>query len=305
MGLRRLLAAAGVAVLALSGCAPTHAPSGPSGPSAPSAPDAPGASDAPGAPGASDAASTAAGAPPRLPAGARFDYQIGGAYPPASDVRIVERDRSQRPVPGRFNVCYVNAYQAQSEQTGWWRRQHHDLLLRDRGGREVVDREWDEVLLDIRTAAKRAALLRIVGAWIDDCARRGFQAVEPDNLDSYTRSAGLLTSSHAIAYAALLSARAHRDHLAVAQKNAAELAGKRTSAGFDFAIAEECEVYRECGAYTERYGRAVLEIEYTDNGRAAFTRACRVRGADISVILRDRDVVPRGAPGYVNRYCDG
>jgi hypothetical protein len=74
-------------------------------------------------------------------------------------------------------------------------------------------------------------------------------------------------------------------------------------AGFDFAIAEECQVYSECASYTRAYGRHVIEVEYTDNGRWYYRRACAARGNRISVILRDRDVLPRGHTGYVYRAC--
>jgi hypothetical protein len=92
--------------------------------------------------------------------------------------------------------------------------------------------------------------------------------------------------------------------LAIAQKNDAEASRRaRDVAGFDFAIAEECQVYNECGYYTRTYGHHVIEIEYTDNGRSAFRSACRLRGSRISIILRDRDVVPRGSRGYTYRAC--
>jgi hypothetical protein len=48
----------------------------------------------------------------------------------------------------------------------------------------------------------------------------------------------------------------------------------------------------------------VYEIEYTDaGGRRGFRAACRARGAAISIILRDRDVLPRRRPGFVSRAC--
>lgn len=241
--------------------------------------------------------------PAAFPAGARFDYQIGGAYRPPSGVVIVDRDRHARPLAGHYNICYVNAFQAQPGALRWWRRTHPNLLLHDATGQEVVDRGWNERLLDVGTRAKRRALARIVGGWIDRCARRGFQAIEPDNLDSWTRSKQLLTAADAVAYAGLLSRRAHQDGLLIAQKNAVGLSGRRAVTGFDFAIAEECQVYRECAGYTRVYGRAVVEIEYTDNGRHAFTRACALRGARISIELVDRDVLPAGAAGHVRRFC--
>ncbi|WP_375480956.1 endo alpha-1,4 polygalactosaminidase [uncultured Jatrophihabitans sp.] len=237
------------------------------------------------------------------PAGGVFDYQLGGAYPPRADVRIVDRDRTATPARGVYSVCYVNAFQTQPEENGWWRAHHRSLLLRS-GGRYVQDPDWPgEYILDTSTPAKRTALLAIVGRWFDGCARAGFSAVEPDNLDSWTRKGvhGAITRADDVAFARALVARAHARGLAVAQKNAADLTTARI--GFDFAVVEECEVYRECGTYTAHYGRRVIEIEYIDNGRAAFARACKARGRSISVILRDRDVVPRGDRDYYYRHC--
>lgn len=47
----------------------------------------------------------------------------------------------------------------------------------------------------------------------------------------------------------------------------------------------------------------MIEIEYTDNPVSAHTRACRARGERSSIILRDRDVLPRSAKGYRYRSC--
>ncbi len=38
-------------------------------------------------------------------------------------------------------------------------------------------------------------------------------------------------------------------------------------------------------------------------GYNAEPAACRARGRQVSVLLRDRDVVPAGRPGYVSRWC--
>jgi hypothetical protein len=241
------------------------------------------------------------------PVNGRFDYQIGGAYRPQPSVRIVDRDRTSRPAPGVYNICYVNAFQTQAGQDRWWKQHHPRLLLRTRTGAVVEDPGWPgEILLDTSTARDRQALADIVGRWIDGCARKGFDAVEPDNLDSNTRSHGRLTTADSFAYARLLVSRAHRDGLAIAQKNDAELSRRAmTRVGFDFAIAEDCQVYDECSYYLAAYGRRVIEIEYDDSaaGRAAYRRACAVRGARISVIERDRDVVARGRSGYFYRAC--
>ena len=242
------------------------------------------------------------------PPDATVDYQIGGAYPPASEVDVVIRDHSEQPAEGMYSICYVNAFQAQPDEASDWSERHPDLILRSGDGGAVEDEDWGEPLLDISTGAKRARLAEIVDGWLADCAERGFRAVEPDNLDSWTRSSGLLTRGDAVEYARLVVERAHARGLAVAQKNAAELTDDEIRRiGFDFAIAEDCQRYSwgrlsECDRYLSVYGDRVIEIEYTDGG-GAFDAACRARGDRISILLRDRDVVPRGEPGYVSRHC--
>ncbi|MFI7382685.1 endo alpha-1,4 polygalactosaminidase [Streptomyces sp. NPDC049813] len=229
-----------------------------------------------------------------------FDYQIGGAYQPPSGVRALTRDREAAPARGRYNVCYVNAFQAQPDALRWWRGNHPDLLLRDDDGDLVIDEDWDEALLDLSSADKRERLMKIVGPWIDGCADDGFQAVEPDNLDSYERSDGLLEPADAAAFARLVSARAHAAGLAAGQKNTADLLPRRADMGFDFAVSEECARYDECGAYASAYGDRVFVVEY----RAAdFARACRAWGGRLSIVLRDLDVRPAGSKGYVRKAC--
>ncbi|MBB5858335.1 hypothetical protein HDA45_008422 [Amycolatopsis umgeniensis] len=52
-------------------------------------------------------------------------------------------------------------------------------------------------------------------AWTDECAAKGYQAIEPDNYDSFTRSEGLLSTEDAQAHIRLLSAHAHEKGLAI------------------------------------------------------------------------------------------
>ncbi|MFC9804039.1 endo alpha-1,4 polygalactosaminidase [Streptomyces bacillaris] len=233
-------------------------------------------------------------------ANATFDYQIGGAYTPPAGVEAVSRDRGAEPVRGLYNVCYVNAFQTQPDALDWWQQQHPDLLLRDSGGEPVNDEAWGEALLDTSTAAKRTRLAKIVGGWIDGCAKSGFQAVEPDNLDSYERSGGRLTGAHNAAFAKLLAARAHTAGLAIGQKNTTDLLEQREEIGFDFAVAEECGRYDECADYATAYGNRVFVVEYTARD---FAKACSAVGAKVSVVHRDLDVRPAGQRGYVFGTC--
>jgi hypothetical protein len=248
----------------------------------------------------SGAEAAAADAPPatgvRLPPRhAGFDYQIGGAYPPPAGVRIVSRDRTAPPAPGLYNVCYVNAFQAQPDERGFWPA---DLLLRDGRGKVVVDEDWGEALLDIRTPAKRERVAARIGKWIDGCAAKGYDAVEPDNYDSYTRSRHLLTANDATAFVTLLSRRAHARHLAIGQKNTVELAGLRKRTGLDFAVAEECAEYDECGTYAKAFDDRVLVIEYSDSGLRKALAGFRDR---LSIVRRDVMVSTPGSSHYVRK----
>ncbi|MFG2323272.1 endo alpha-1,4 polygalactosaminidase [Streptomyces sp. NPDC048568] len=240
-------------------------------------------------------AEAAVPAPP--PAHADFDYQIGGAYTPPSGVRVVSRDHTASPAAGLYNICYVNAFQAQRGAEDEW---DDDLLLRDAGGDIVYDTEWKEALLDLRTADKRKRVAEKVGTWIDSCGEKGFQAVEPDNYDSYTRSEKLLDAADAQAFVKLLAERAHADGLAIGQKNTVELAGNRVANGLDFAVAEECGEWDECGDYTAEFGDHVIVIEYTAEG---LSKACSGFADTLSIVRRDLDVSPKGSSSYVRETC--
>lgn len=249
-------------------------------------------------------ASAALASPPLPPVGAGVDYQLGGNYPLPDGVTVVSRDRTAAPAAGAYNICYVNGFQTQPGQLRWWRQHHGNLLLRDHG--ELVhDPGWPgEVLLDTSTAAKRRGIAGVIGRWFDGCADDGFDAVEPDNLDSYTRSRHLLERADALALSTLFAHRAHRAGLAIAQKNLAGLTrAARLKVGFDFVVAEECAVWRECGAYRAAYGRHIIEIEYTDNGRRAFRRTCAQHADQWSIVLRDRNLVTPGNPHYRFKQC--
>jgi hypothetical protein len=196
-------------------------------------------------------------------------------------------------------MCYINAYQTQPGEVRWWKRNHPHLLLK-KDGKYVVDGYWGETLLDTSTRAKRTKLAKIVGKWIAGCSRDGFQAVEPDNLDSWTRSKNQLTRGDNFKYAKLLIAKAHHRGLAIGQKNAAGATDLGAKAGFDFAVAEECGRWRECKAYMDAYGRQVYVIEYRLQD---FKYSCDHWGDKLSIVYRNRMVTGPGSKRYVYKAC--
>lgn len=236
----------------------------------------------------------------RLPtANVAIDYQLGGAYDPPAGVQWVSRDRNAPIAPGLYNVCYVNGFQIQPDEESFWLGEHPDLILRDASGDPVIDPDWDEMLIDVSTAEKRAAIAAIVGDWIEGCASAGFDAVEIDNLDTYARSGGRLAEDDNVAMMRAFSDRAHALGLAIAQKNSAEIVGRRAELGTDFVVAEECNRYSECDTYTAVYGDLVFVIEYR---RADFDRGCTDHPG-LSIVLRDLDLVTPSMAAYVYDGC--
>jgi hypothetical protein len=239
------------------------------------------------------------------PAGGKFDYQIGGVYQPDARVKIVVRDRSKIPVGDRYNICYLNALQTQPDpmdgSLSWWKQNHGDLLVKKPDGEPMIDPEWDEGILDISTAEKRAKILDIQKQWIEGCKSSRYQAIEADNLDSHTRAGGAFDLNATKEFMKAFVKHAHQKGLAVAQKNGGELgdSGKKY-VGFDFAITEDCQAHDECKPYADAFGDNVFQIEYTDE---AFQKSCADRGGKVSIIRRDRNVVPYGHADYVYEVC--
>lgn len=216
---------------------------------------------------------------------------------------MVARDSTDPPAPGIYGVCYVNGFQSQPNVV--W---PSSLLLRTSSGKLLVDAGWpDEHIFDISSAAKRTVIAKRLSTDLHRCKKAGYKSVEFDNLDSYSRSHGALTLANAIAFAQLLVAQAHAAGLAAAQKNTVELGARgRLEVGYDFAITEQCDRFRECAGFSKVYGERVFNIEYVDNLRGTVSAVCarlRANRSAPSTIIRDRNLSPGGAAGYFYRAC--
>ncbi len=266
-----------------------------------------------GAPGASGSASVSNVPAPELPpTTGMLDYQLGGAYDEvdagggATAIDVVVRDATADPLQGAYSVCYVNGFQTQPDQADLW-ADHEDLLLHDADGELVVDPDWpDEHVLDPSTAEQRAGILEVLGPVVTGCAEDGFDAVELDNLDTWTRF-DQIDEAGAYALARAYVDLAHGAGLAVAQKNAAEITQvAHDELGFDLAVTEECAAWDECAAYTDVYGDHVLQVEYPDaldDTGLTFDDVCVLPDRARLTILRDRDLVAAGEDGYLYASC--
>lgn len=252
-------------------------------------------------------AGCASDVPAGTPEEGGFDYQLGGAYPPPSDIDIVVRDSSADPEPDLYSVCYVNGFQTQPGDLDAW-QETPDLLLRDEDGEPVADPGWpDEFLLDTSTSDRRERIAEVLTDTIDHCAETGFDGVEFDNLDSYLRSNEALNSDDNLALALDLVALVHERGMEAAQKNTVEEAERgKEEVGFDFAITESCGAWSECDGYTRVYGEEnVLDIEYPEDLEEAGVSFAEVCDSDAPTrtILRDLDLVPESESGHLLETC--
>ncbi len=155
---------------------------------------------------------------------------------------------------GSHAICYINAGGAETF------RDDFASFPDDVRGNPLDD--WPgETWLDIR---ELDVLLPIMAARMAECADKGFDAVDPDNLDGYTADTGFpLTRNDALAYQRELIALAHERGLAVGLKNATELT-REVADDVDFAVNEQCQQYNECDAYGPLIAldKPVFNVEY-------------------------------------------
>jgi len=141
---------------------------------------------------------------------------------------------------------------------------------------ELLGKEYDgwpgEKWLDIRRIDRLAP---IMSARLDLCKTRGFDAVEPDNIQVHDNDTGFpITYAEQFAYARWLAGEAHARGLAIGLKNAADMVTDALPF-FDFAITEDCFVQ----GWSDQVlpfiaaGKAVFAAEYTDTG-VDFQAAC-------------------------------
>jgi hypothetical protein len=130
--------------------------------------------------------------------------------------------------------------------------------------------------LDIRQLGVLGPIMR---ARLEGCRAKGFDAVEPDNVDGYSNATGFpLTAADQLAYDEFIAATAHALGLAVGLKNDVDQA-IQLAPQFDFAVDEQCFQYHECDALRTAFvdaGKAVFEAEYSLAPKAFCPSAARL-----------------------------
>jgi len=170
---------------------------------------------------------------------------------------------------GRRVVCYMSAGTFED-----WRPDAGQFPSSVPGAR--VEGWAGERWLDIR----QLDILRpLMEARMDLCKRKGFDAIEPDNVDGYANRSGFpLTAEDQLRYNIWLATAAHARGLSVGLKNYFEQV-ERLVTYFDWALAEQCFEHDECHRLAPfiNAGKAVFEVEY-NLAPAAFCGKARALG---------------------------
>ena len=115
--------------------------------------------------------------------------------------------------------------------------------------------------LDVR---QLAVLEPIMTARLKMCQQKGFDAVEPDNIDGDENNTGFpITAAEQLAYDTWIAQEVHSLGMAVFQKNDPDQAAQ-LEPYFDGVIDEQCNQYSECSSYQPylNAGKPVLNAEY-------------------------------------------
>jgi hypothetical protein len=119
-----------------------------------------------------------------------------------------------------------------------------------------------EKWLDVR---QLSVLEPIMVKRFEMCKEKGFDAVEPDNMDGYENSTGFpITAAEQATYDEWVANEVHSLGMAVLQKNDGEQTAT-LEPYFDGALDEQCNQYSECSNFQAylKAGKPVLNAEYS------------------------------------------
>lgn len=194
--------------------------------------------------------------------GASWQYQLQGHVDAMIDAQIYDVDLFDvEPAlvddlhrAGRNVICYVNAGAYEN-----WRPDASEFPP-EVVGKPLAD-WWGEAWLDVR---RLDVLEPIMAARLDLCRAKGFDAVDPDNLDGYRNDTGFpLTPEDQLRFNRMIARLAHERSLGVGLKNDLEQV-EQLVGDFDFAVNESCVDQGECELLRPFVdaGKAVLHVEY-------------------------------------------
>lgn len=226
--------------------------------------------------------------------GYRFDYRLGEGvapgetFPPGMVLfldafetpdSVVQRLRAQ----GVQVIGYISV--------GTWEAWRPDTGLVPPSLRGKPYPGWPgEYFVDLRDTAGLALWIR---RRLDMLQAKGFDGVDPDNIDIYTAETGFpLSQEDVLRFVRWLAREAHARGLRIGQKNAPELVDSLVES-LDFAVLESAFTSGIASAYQpyRTKGRLVFAVEYTDEMTVPTfkARVCpQARKLGYAAILKNR-----------------
>jgi hypothetical protein len=157
---------------------------------------------------------------------------------------------------GQHAICYIDVGTAEN-----WRPDYSQFPRSDLGKQNG----WPgEKWLNITDSAVRP----ILDARFKMCRTKGFDAVEPDNMDGWENSTGFkISAAQQLAFNEWVAADVHSHRMAAFQKNDPEQA-TQLQPYFNGMIDEQCNQYGECDSVKPYLtaGKPVLNAEYQTRG---------------------------------------
>lgn len=189
-------------------------------------------------------------------------YDIDGFDNSASEVSALH-------AAGKHVICYIDV--------GTWENWRSDAAQFP-GSVLGADNGWPgERWLDIR---QLSILKPIMAARFQMCKRKGFDAVEPDNIDGYENDTGFpIDAQNQLAYGEWVAQEVHALGMAVLEKNDPDQAST-LAPYFDGALDEQCNQDSECSEYQPYLSarKPVLNAEYQASLYPGFCSADNAAG---------------------------
>ncbi len=211
--------------------------------------------------------------------GKKLDTSVDAAIYDVDGFDTTAATVAQLHAMGRHVVCYIDV--------GTWENWRPDAGEFPKSVLGKPDGHWKgERWLDI---SQLSVLQPIMSARFKMCKRKGFDAVDSDNIDGYENRTGFkLTAAQQLTYDRWVAKRIHSFGLSAAQKgDNDQVADLRSS--FDWAVLEECYKQGWCKQFTSYTDddRLVVDIEYGLKKSEFLTKTCpQTKGYKETALLK-------------------
>jgi hypothetical protein len=219
-----------------------------------------------------------------------WQWQLDGAIDQTVDAQLFDIDLFETEASlvaalhaqGRKVVCYISV--------GSWEEWRPDA---DQFPPAVLGNDYEgwpgEKWLDIRQIDQLAPIMR---ARLDACRAKGFDGIEPDNIEGYANATGFpLTAQDQLTYNIWLADEAHARGLSIGLKNDPDQVAELLPY-FDWALTEDCFDQGWCDQLTPfvTAGKAVFAAEYTDTGMTTGQFCPQANALNFNGILKHREL---------------